>query len=262
MREIQSESKFILRLLLDILLIPVTLIQILMKKKTWRDLLKPMKDISNFITQPKFTLFMIILTTAVTIFTWFFVSDKFFEILINYPNDLFNTSRWFSFITAGFLHADVMHLVSNMIGLFIFGRIVEKKIGALKTALFYFLAMAIGSVGQSLFGIIIGNNIGGIGASGAVMGMTGLALLLHPFYITYDFLIPLPVVVVGWLYVLGDVFGVFNPTSNIGHFAHLFGFFSVTILYYLSSKKEKRKNLRKGLIINAITAIILFIILL
>ena len=62
--------------------------------------------------------------------------------LISYPSDLL-TFRFHTLITSGFLHADIFHLLGNMLGIFIFGRVMERKLGFFKTFLIYFGALII-----------------------------------------------------------------------------------------------------------------------
>ena len=157
-------------------------------------------------------------------------------------------------VTAGFLHADPIHLLVNMLGIFIFGRVVERKLGPIKTGLIYFGALIISSLFSSLINLfILKNNVPGIGASGALMGLVAAAILLDPFYITYELIIPLPVMVVGWIAIYADLTGIINRVQdNIGHFAHLGGFISIALLMFLLGVDDRRK-LAKGLLINLVS---------
>ena len=104
--------------------------------------------------------------------------------------------------------------------------------------------------------VVLNNNIGGIGASEALMGLVATAILLSPFYITYMSIIPLPVMVVGWLFIWADVTGIINPTADgIGHFAHLGGFISIAVIMFLLNSEAKSK-LKRGFLINIISLII------
>ncbi len=82
------------------------------------------------------------------------------------------------------------------------------------------------------------------------MGLIAAAVLISPFTLTYELLIPIPIMVVGWFAIAADVTGVINPTEDgIGHFAHLGGFISIALLAYLLGEEDKGK-LKKGLLIN------------
>jgi hypothetical protein len=83
------------------------------------------------------------------------------------------------------------------------------------------------------------------------MGILGAAMLLDPFYITYELIIPMPVMVVGWITIYGDITGVLSQSNDgISHIAHLMGFKSVSTGLYLMGEREK---LKKGFIINIIS---------
>ena len=118
--------------------------------------------------------------------------------------------------------------------------------------LIYFGAAIISDLVSSLF------LQGGIGASGAISGLVAAAILTDPFYITFlVFGIPIPIILLGWLSIIGDVMGALSPEeSNIGYFAHLGGYISITLLVYLFNK-EDRQRMKKGLIINIIFVIIM-----
>ncbi|MFH1683144.1 MAG: rhomboid family intramembrane serine protease [Candidatus Woesearchaeota archaeon] len=255
MEEIESESKFIWRLLLHVLLAPITLILVLFKRKGSKDLLQPFTDLYRFLFAPKFTISIIILNIIIYFLSLSF-SETLFGSLINYPADLI-ALRWHSLFTAGFLHADLSHLFGNLLGIFIFGRIVERKIGSLRTGLVYFGALFISGLFSSAIHLfVLGNNIGGLGASGALMGLVATAILLDPVYITYELLLPLPVMVVGWVTIYLDLSGILNPVEDgIGHFAHLGGFISIAVIMYLLGVEERTK-LRTGFIINVISLVI------
>lgn len=257
MKEINSESKFIWSFLLGILLTPVTLVQIIFKKKQIKDLFKPFNNLIKFIFEPKFTITIIIINILVFFLSMFF-SKNLFNSLMNYPNDLFSL-RFYSLFTSGFLHANLSHLFGNMLGIFIFGRVVEKELGFSKTMFIYFGALIISGVFQSLVNLFfLGANIPSLGASGALMGLISTAILLNPFYFSYELIFPLPIMVIGWLAIYADIIGVLNPSQDgIGHFAHIGGFISIGILMFLISKDKSK--LKKGFLINIASLLIVIL---
>lgn len=250
MADIKSESQFIWRLLLDILLIPWTLLLIIFRKKELKDLLKPFSDIFKFIFEAKFTISIIIITIFTSLAAVALLSDAAFDLLLNYPEDILHLSRFYSLITAGFIHSSLSHLIGNMIGIFIFGRVVERKFGFGKTMIIYFGALIISSLGDSIMGLILGVEGGGLGASGALMGLVATAILINPFYITYELIIPLPIMVDGWMFILADFAGIISPAGDgVAHFAHIFGYLSITLIMFLLGGEERSK-MKKGLLIN------------
>jgi membrane associated rhomboid family serine protease len=91
------------------------------------------------------------------------------------PTDVTN-GAWWQLLTAGFLHIGPVHLLFNMIALWIIGRDLEQALGSLR-----FLGVYLGSLlGGSLAVLLLENPVSRTaGASGAVFGlMGGLAVVL------------------------------------------------------------------------------------
>lgn len=255
MRAIQSESRFVWKLILHILLTPFILILFIFRKRTLRDLFQPFIHIVRFLFETKFVVIIIMLNIAMYVYS-FILSPEIVQTLIHYPSNIFGLKAY-TLITSGFLHINLTHLFGNMLGIFIFGRILERKFGVAKTALIYFSALILSNVFSSVIHLyLLGNNVGGIGASGALMGLVAAAMLVDPFYLTYELLLPLPVMVVGWLTIYADIIGILNPVEDgIGHFAHLGGFISIAFIMYLMEVKDRRL-LKKGLVINIVSLLV------
>ncbi|MCW1930716.1 rhomboid family intramembrane serine protease [Pararhodobacter zhoushanensis] len=77
-----------------------------------------------------------------------------------------------------FLHASFLHLAGNMIVLWVFGDNIEDSMGPLRYALFFVLCGMAGAGAESLFSR--NPMVPVIGASGAIAGVMGAYLLLHP----------------------------------------------------------------------------------
>ena len=260
--EAKSESKLVFELIKDLLLLPYVLLMVLIRKKEASELFNPLKKIIAFIFEPKFTITII----AVNILVYIIVNVIMFnmgildiQVLQNYfwhSNYLFELKLQYM-LSSMFLHASLSHLLGNMLFLFILGRVVERKIGAARTALVYFGAGVISLVFNSLIYVFIFDTITiGLGASGAIAGIGAAALLLEPLYLTYLVLgIPIPIVIIVLLQIYSDITGMLNPFSSIGHFAHIGGYLSIIGLMFLF-KKEERQNMKKGLVISMITILL------
>jgi membrane associated rhomboid family serine protease len=83
--------------------------------------------------------------------------------------------EWYRLITSGFLHAGLIHLAFNMVALWSLGAMLEQAMGRLHYALTYFAALAAGSFGV----IVLSPNSPTVGASGAVFGLMGAALVAY-----------------------------------------------------------------------------------
>jgi membrane associated rhomboid family serine protease len=260
MKTIRSESQFIWKFIFQIIITPFTLLMVIFKKRTIKDLFNPFISFFHFIFEAKFTITIIIMNIILFFISFIFLSENQFMVLVNYPSDLLNL-RLHTLITSGFMHANLAHLLGNILGIFIFGRVVERTLGIKKTVFIYFGALIISGIFSSLIHLFItGNNIGGIGASGALMGLISTAILLNPFYFTYELIIPLPIMLVGWIAIFADILGILNPMeTGIGHLAHIGGFISIAILMYFFGE-EKKNKIKQGFIINIVSLFIGLII--
>jgi membrane associated rhomboid family serine protease len=77
-------------------------------------------------------------------------------------------------VTSGFLHAGLLHLLFNMYLLYILGTMLEPAIGRLRFGLIYFVSLLCGSFGV----LVVSPNSLAVGASGAVFGLMGAAVVV------------------------------------------------------------------------------------
>ena len=85
-----------------------------------------------------------------------------------------NDGEWWRLITSGFLHADPIHLLFNMVGVYFLGQLLEPALGAARFTALYFTSLLAGSFGAML----LSPDAATIGASGAVFGLLGAAFLI------------------------------------------------------------------------------------
>lgn len=86
--------------------------------------------------------------------------------------------QYYRFVTSMFLHADIGHIVSNMIYLVGLGQMVEQMIGHVRFAVLYLLS-GIGAGGFSmLYAVLTGDIYDAVGASGAIFGLIGALFIL------------------------------------------------------------------------------------
>lgn len=83
--------------------------------------------------------------------------------------------QWYRLLTAGFLHAGLMHIAFNMIALWFLGEFLEPSIGTVRFLLIYFASLLAGSFGALL---VSGDTTLTIGASGAVFGIFGAMFVI------------------------------------------------------------------------------------
>lgn len=126
-------------------------------------------------------------------------------------------------ITSGFLHADMQHLLFNMLTLYFFAPFVVRHLDSYKFVLIYVASLLMGSLLS--FGIHKENNYySAIGASGAVTGILYAAITMFPeLELRLFFAIPIKGWIFGILYLGYSIYGMKNSVGNIGHAAHFGG---------------------------------------
>lgn len=94
------------------------------------------------------------------------------------PREIVVGQDLFTLITSIFLHGGWMHLIGNMLFLWIFGDNIEATIGSPKFLLFYLGGGIIASFAHIFFNV--GSTIPSIGASGAIAAVMGAYLIMFP----------------------------------------------------------------------------------
>lgn len=126
-------------------------------------------------------------------------------------------------LSSGFLHADMTHLIFNMLTLWFFAPVVISYLGDFSFGLIYFGSLIFGSLLTMVFHK---DDYGyrAVGASGAVTGVLYSAILLQPdMMLGIFFVIPMPAYIFGILYLLYSIYGMKAKNDNIGHTAHFGG---------------------------------------
>ncbi|MBM7419634.1 MULTISPECIES: rhomboid family intramembrane serine protease [Chryseobacterium] len=131
-------------------------------------------------------------------------------------------------LSAGFLHADIMHLLFNMMTLYFFGPVILDGFGNIGFLIIYIGSILLGNI-FSLFIYQKQPWYSAIGASGGVSGVLFAAIAMMPNIGIYFFFIPIPIpgFIFGLLYFGYSVYMMLNPKQwdNLGHAAHLGGAF-------------------------------------
>jgi len=194
---------------------------------------------------------MLLILIMIGMYVWsLFLSPEQLEKLIFTPASMLSLD-FIPMVASWFLHADLTHLLGNIFLLFIFGRVIEKVFGSFRFLIMFFSA----AIASDIVSALIFRQ-GGIGASGAIAGLIGAAILIRPFYLNYMlFGAPVPIVVIGWLGIFADISGLLYPVpgDNIGHVAHLAGFFVTSLWLYITTKDKKK--IGWGLFVNVMTII-------
>jgi membrane associated rhomboid family serine protease len=160
-----------------------------------------------------------------------------------------------TFVTCMFLHAGLMHLLGNLLYLWIFGDNVEDRLGHVRFLLFYLLC----GVGASVAHIAFNPNspVPVVGASGAIAGVLGAYLLAFP-RASVDTLVVLGIfitilrlpafIVLGFWFVLQYLGGLqsmrmANMAGGVAWWAHVGGFvLGMLLLPIFQKPQEKRRE--------------------
>ncbi len=156
------------------------------------------------------------------------------------PAKLDAVPAWATLITYTFLHGGFLHLLGNMLFLWVFGDNVEDQLGHIRFIIFYF---ACGAIAALCHLVLDPSSVAPlIGASGAISGVMGAYLVLHPktrVWVLLFWRIPLPLP--AWL-VLGfwicfQVYMAMTVSSapgadgsSVAWLAHIGGFFAGILL--------------------------------
>ena len=143
------------------------------------------------------------------------------------------------FITYMFMHADISHIFLNMLGVYMFGSILENVWGAKRFINFYLLC-GLGAAGLQLAISYFNNEYTVLlGASGALFGLlVAFAMMFPNTELQLYFVIPVKAkyLVIG--YTLFELYNGFFAHDNVAHFAHLGGLV-VGVIIMLIWKRNK-----------------------
>ena len=161
------------------------------------------------------------------------------------PMDLYAVPAYLTIFTSMFMHGGFMHLIGNMLYMWIFADNIEDNLGPSNFLIFYLLC----GVGAAMTQVLMDtqSQIPMVGASGAIGGVLGAYLINHPnarvlVLIPFGFFSQL--IKIRALYVLGFWFILqfISSGGGVAYAAHIGGFVSGMILILFFNKKNKKKN--------------------
>ena len=164
------------------------------------------------------------------------------------PMDLYSVPAYLTIFTSMFMHGGFMHLIGNMLYMWIFADNIEDNLGPLKFLIFYLLA----GIGAAMTQVLmdVNSQIPMVGASGAIGGVLGAYLINYPnarvlVLIPFGFFNQL--IKIKALYVLGFWFILqfISSGGGVAYAAHIGGFISGIILILFFNKKRKNKSTKR-----------------
>lgn len=165
--------------------------------------------------------------------------------------DFSSLQTLFPFISSQFIHGGFLHIVSNMLFLWVFGRNVEAKIGFISFPFVYLVSGLAGGLAHYL--LSPASNIPTLGASGAIAGILGMYYLFFPghkiktlvFILIFITVLEIPAWVMLFYWFLTQVLSASFDLAGgaaeggIAYTAHIAGFLSGIVLSYFMRNQEK-----------------------
>jgi membrane associated rhomboid family serine protease len=164
----------------------------------------------------------------------------------------FPIDTYWPILTHQFLHGGLLHILSNMWMLWIFGDNVEDRMGPVRFAVFYLTCGALAGVTQLL--INADSTVPSVGASGAIAGVLGAYVLLYPtarlvvmfpiFFFPFFFEVPAVFYLGIWFFIqlFSGTMALAGPqhVGGIAWWAHVGGFIGGMVLCGLFLQRRRR----------------------
>jgi membrane associated rhomboid family serine protease len=150
-------------------------------------------------------------------------------------------SVYITLLTSMFMHGGIAHIFGNMLYLWIFGDNVEDDMGPIRYLTFYLVCGVLASLAHVFSTFAFGGNpyIPSLGASGAISGVLGGYIVLHPYLrvriMIGRMLTEVPAIVaigLWFVFQLVESFGVLGgmQTGGVAYAAHIGGFVAGMVL--------------------------------
>lgn len=173
---------------------------------------------------------IIVALTAIISFSAF-SNEKLVNDLIFYPPAVTNQNQWYRFISCGLIHADLTHLIFNMLSMYMFGKFVEEAFASIfdSKSTIIFLALYISALVVSLLPTYFkhknDDHYSSLGASGAVSAVVFAGIFLFPTAKIGIFILPpiIPGFIFAPIYLLVSAQLEKKGGDNVNHSAHIWG---------------------------------------
>jgi membrane associated rhomboid family serine protease len=151
-------------------------------------------------------------------------SPRFIERSVLRPYLVARGTGYGGLLSSGFVHANVGHMIFNLITFYSFGFQLERVIGSIKLVVLYFSALLISGAGT-----VVKHRddpaYASLGASGAILGVLFASILYFPrrslYILPFPIPIPAPLFAVG--YLAFSWYSSRTQRGQINHDAHIFG---------------------------------------
>ena len=170
----------------------------------------------------------LLLIAATSVVSWLGFGDRrIIDRMILWPPAVSRGRQYWRLVSYGFVHADMAHLLFNMVTLFFFGRLIEQVMlrltGTLLTFPLFYLGALLVSILPSYLKHQRDPQYLSLGASGAVSAVLFAYILLAPWSLIFVFFIPAPAVLYAVFYVGYSLWMDRRGGDHVNHSAHLAG---------------------------------------
>jgi len=167
---------------------------------------------------------LIFVVTLVASLAGLYAQPQVIERSLFRPYWFLRRKQYASIVTSGFVHADLPHLIFNMVTFWFFAFPLEKQIGPVRFAVLYVLGLVVSDLG-TYFKHRNDPQYASLGASGAISAVLFAAIVYFPWMEL--FIIPIPVPIPAPLFAVGYVayswYSARQARGRINHDAHLGG---------------------------------------
>ncbi len=167
---------------------------------------------------------IILVVTVVVSLAGLYGSPKIVERSLFRPFWFLRKKQYETIVTSGFVHADLPHLIFNLVTFYFFAFQLEKQIGSARFAALYLIGLVASDIG-TYFKHRNNPEYASLGASGAISAVLFASIVYFPWQKL--FIIPIPVPIPAPLFAIGYVayswYSANHARGRINHDAHLGG---------------------------------------
>jgi membrane associated rhomboid family serine protease len=215
----------------------------------------PVSDVIPSRTTPFVTVGLIVINAVVFLYELQLSRPELqlFALLFGVVPANFNVTTLF---TSMFIHEGWLHLLGNMLYLWIFGDNVEDRLGHAGFAVFYLVCGSTAALGQ--VAVNVDSTVPMIGASGAIAGVMGAYLVLYPhsrvltvvFLLFFMDMVEIPAVFFLGIWFIKELFsgvgslGTASLSGGVAFWAHVSGFAAGAVVGGLWRLREATRRYR------------------
>ena len=152
------------------------------------------------------------------------LSPRLLERAVLRPYLIARRSDYWRLLTSGFVHADIAHLLFNLITFYSFAFTLERVIGAARFISLYFCGLLASSIGTCIKHRDE-PNYASLGASGAILAVLFASIIYFPRsrLLILPIPIPIPAPLFAVVYLAWSYYSSRNSQDRINHDAHIAG---------------------------------------